>query len=91
MAVGLREVFMCAINPVHQTTIVFKVYTSERICREDFDKAVLESALEVEILLNGTTRQHWHVSEDPTEKLLKIIHNQRNRIKNLKRDVYYAR
>ena len=47
---------MCAINPIHKKRLLLDVYTSQKIPKEVFIRAVIKHSLKMEQLLNESTQ-----------------------------------
>jgi hypothetical protein len=59
---------MCAINPLHKKRVLFDFYTAHlTMTKEDFDKAVIEWCLDMEIGFNRFADIRLHVKETKDE------------------------
>ena len=59
---------MCAINPKHKKRVLFDFYTAHpTMTAEDFDRAVLEWVLDMEMSFNKFADIRLHVKETKQE------------------------
>lgn len=52
---------MCEINPKHESYFRLEAFTSHDMTRKEFDKAVTEKLLYIEMKLNEDARFRFHI------------------------------